>query len=145
MFELLLKLLPTKIAYAHCDIPCGIYDPKPAQIAAATVKKMVEKILALPTDGIPEEILQARNNFVRMVAVKEDHAEKCEQEVLILWTDYFKPEHFKKWPGLTDKVTHISKLCSKNRQSVNLEAANELIKAVDELAAIFEESKKPSQ
>lgn len=137
MLNQLLKLLPTQIAYAHCDIPCGIYDPKPAQIAAATVLKMTEKILALPTDGSPEEILQARNNFVRMVSVKEDHAEKCEQEVLVLWTDFFKPEHFQKWPDLSEKILNISKLCSKAKQGVDQSSAQELVQAVDELAHIF--------
>lgn len=137
MFDQLLKLLPTQIAYAHCDIPCGIYDSKPAQIAAATVLKMTEKILALPSDGSPEEILQVRNCFVRMVSVKEDHAEKCEQEVLILWTDFFKPAHFEKWPDLHDKILKISKLCSQTKQKVDLVSAQELVKAVDELADIF--------
>lgn len=141
MLDLLLKLLPMRIAYAHCDIPCGIYDPKPAQIAAATVLKMTEKILALPTDGPPEEILQARNNFVRMVTVKEEHAEKCEQEVLILWTDFFKPAHFEKWPDLHDKILNISKLCSQTKQKVDLVSAQELVKAVDELAQIFAQAK----
>lgn len=137
MLDLLLKLLPTRTAYAHCDIPCGIYDPKPAQIAAATVLKMTEKILALPADGSPEEILQVRNNFVRMVAVKEEHAEKCEQEVLILWTDFFKPAHFAKWPDLHDKVLSISRLCSQTKQKVDLTVAQELVKEVDHLADIF--------
>lgn len=138
MIRLLLKILPDNVAYAHCDIPCGIYDPKPAQIAAATVAKMVEKIQALPGDNS----VNTRNNFVRMVTVKEHHAELCEKEVLILWTDYFKPEHFEKYPDLTEKVRNISKLCSQNRVAVNPEAAKELVAAVDELAAIFEESKK---
>ena len=138
MLRLLLKVLPNQIAYAHCDIPCGIYDPKPAQIAAATVAKMVEKIQDLPDDNA----VNTRNNFVRMVQVKEEHADICEKEVLTLWTDYFKPEHFEKYPDLTDKVKNISSLCSKNRVAINPEAAEELVKAVDELAAIFEESKK---
>lgn len=141
MLAWLLKLLPVSTAYAHCDIPCGIYDPKPAQIAAATVLKMTEKILGLPTDGTPEEILQARNNFVRMVSVKEDHAEKCEQEVLILWTDFFKSEHFKRWPDLHDKILNISKLCSKAKQTVDRSSAQELVKAVDELADLFSQAK----
>lgn len=137
MLGLLLRALSTETAYAHCDIPCGIYDPKPAQIAAATVAKMVEKILALPA----EDSVEKSQNFVRMVVVKEHHADLCEKEVLILWTDYFKPEHFQRWPDLTDKVRNVSALCSKNRVSVDPEAAKELIAAVDEIAKIFEDSK----
>jgi nickel superoxide dismutase len=140
MLRLLAKILPSRPVYAHCDIPCGIYDPKPAQIAAQTVQKMVEKIQALPDDNS----LTTRNNFARMVAVKEEHSDKCEEEVLILWTDYFKPEHFQRWPDLTDKVRAISALCSKNRQNVDLQAAQDLLAAVDDLAKIFEEAKKPA-
>ena len=67
----LINLLPSKPVYAHCDIPCGIYDPKPAQIAAATVLKMVQKIMELPKNL---ELI-TMNSFVRMVTVKETHAE----------------------------------------------------------------------
>src|SRR3989338_11212228 len=91
-------VFPPKIAYAHCDIPCGIYDPKPAQLAAATILKMVQKIKELPSDGTPEEILQARNSFVRMVLVKEEHGRICKNELTILFSDYFKEEHLEKFP-----------------------------------------------
>lgn len=127
-----------RVAYAHCDVPCGIYDPKPAQIAAATVLKMVQKILAIKdsTD------LNDRNDFVRMVWTKEEHARICKEQILILWTDYFKPEHFEKYPDLTDKVLKTCKLCSENKQHIDEEKAQELIKAVDEIADIFTETKK---
>lgn len=137
MFDLLIKFLPTEIAYAHCDIPCGIYDPAPAQIAAATVAKMVEKIQALPA----EDSLAKQNSLTRMIVVKEHHAERCEQEVLILWTDFFKPEHFKRWPDLSEKVLNISKLCSNNKQTVDPAAAQKLVEATNELAEIFNQVK----
>lgn len=138
----LIKHLPYKIAYAHCDVPCGIYDPKPAQIAAATILKMVQKIKDLPTVGTKEELLQARNSFVRMVWTKEEHARKCKEELLILWTDYFKEEHLVTFPNLHDTFWKAAKLCSKNKQEVNLETAEQLIKAVDEIAEIFAKTKK---
>src|SRR3982074_2244791 len=75
-------LKPTTVAYAHCDIPCGIYDPTPAKIAADTVAKMVEKITALPKDGTDAT---TRGNFVRMISVKEEHAQICKKELEILW------------------------------------------------------------
>lgn len=139
--SLFLKLIPSGIAYAHCDIPCGIYDPKPAQIAAETVLKMVQKIKELPTDGTPQDLLQARNSFVRMVWTKEEHARKCKEEILILWTDYFKPEHFEKFPELTDKILAVCKLCSKAKQNVDEDVAQDLVKAVDEIADIFNKTK----
>ena len=143
LLKRLLKLLPTYTAFAHCDVPCGIYDPKPAQIAAATVLKMVQKIKELPTNGSPEEILQVRNSFVRMVWTKEEHARRCKEELLILWTDYFKQEQLQIFPNLHDTFWKAAKLCSKNKQEVNLDAANELIKAIDEIADVFYKTKAP--
>ena len=135
---LISKLLPTKIAYAHCDIPCGIYDPKPAQIAAQTVLKMVQKIGDLPTQN---PSVEDRNSFVRMIWTKEEHARKCKEEILILWTDYFKTEHLTMFPNLHETFWRAAKLCSENKQHVSLEHAQELVNAVDEIAEIFQKSK----
>lgn len=134
MIKLLLRLLPIKTIYAHCDVPCGIYDPKAAQVAAATVLKMVQKLGEYPAEDL--------NNRVRAIMTKEAHAQKCKEELLILWTDYFKPEHLEKFPDLHEKFWQAAKLCSKNKQNVDLTAAEELVKAVDEIADIFAQSKK---
>ncbi len=133
------KLLPSQSVYAHCDIPCGIYDPHTARIAAETVLKMVQKINELPKEN---PAVTDRNNFVRMVMVKEEHAEICKKEVLILWTDYFKEEHLEKFPNLHDLVWKTTKLCSDNKRGVDEAKAMELVKAVDEIADIFEQTKK---
>ena len=132
------NLFPAEIAYAHCDVPCGIYDAKFAQIAAATVAKMVEKIEALPKDNAT---VSERNLFVRAVKTKEEHAQKCKEELLILWTDFFKPEHLEMFPGLHDSFWKAAKLCSKNKQNVDSEAAKELVSAVDEIAEMFNKAK----
>ncbi len=128
---------PSNKVFAHCDVPCGIYDPKPAQIAAATVLKMVEKILALPKEMAPSDM----NSFVRMVTTKEEHARICKQEILTLWTDFFKPEHLEKFPDLHNKVWNTAKLISENKQHAHLDAAQRLVKAVDEIAEMFEKAK----
>lgn len=135
----LLKMLPAKPVYAHCDIPCGIYDPHTAKLAAKTVLTMVQKINQLPKENPAAD---DRNSFVRMVLVKEDHAELCKREVLTLWTDYFKSEHLEKFPNLHDLVWKIAKLCSENKRVVDEGKAQELIKAVDEIADMFEQTKK---
>lgn len=138
ILRLIDHFFPPAIALAHCDVPCGIYDPKPAQIAAATVLKMVEKIEALPTDNPTSS---ERAMFVRAVWTKEEHARKCKEELLILWTDFFKPEHLDKFPKLHEIFWKAAKLCSKNKQEVSMDAAKELISAVDEIADIFGEIK----
>lgn len=137
-FEFLHKIHPAKEVYAHCDIPCGIYTSEPALTAAKTVVKMVEKIEALPQDMPPT--LATRNAFVRMVHVKEEHAQKCKQELLILWTDYFKPEHLEMFPSLHETFWKAAKLCSKNKQEVNMESAQELLQAVEEIAGMFNQA-----
>jgi len=136
-FNFLKNILPT--VSAHCDVPCGIYDPKPAQIAAATVMKMVDLIDALPKEN---PTLEDRNKFVRSVWTKEEHARKCKEELLILWTDYFKPEHLEKFPNLHDTFWKAAKLCSENKQHVSKESAQKLIAAVDEIADIFLKTKQ---
>src|SRR3989344_1163262 len=127
--DLLLKILPSRVVYAHCDIPCGIYDPHGAQLAAKTVLTMVQKAKELPADD--------QNNLIRMVMVKEEHAEICKREILILWTDYFKSEHLEKFPELHDLVWKTAKLCSENKRHIDEVKAQELIESVDKIADIF--------
>lgn len=134
----LFGILPLRFAFAHCDVPCGIYDAKPAQIAAATVLKMVQLISELPKEN---PTVDERNKFVRCVATKEEHARKCKEEILILWTDYFKEEHLKKFPDLHSTFWKAAKLCSKNKQEVSETLAQELVDSVNNIAQIFEKSK----
>ena len=139
LLNLIIKILPTNPVFAHCDIPCGIYDPKPAQLAAKTVLTMAQKISQLPKEN---PAVNDRNSFVRMVSVKEQHAEICKREVLILWTDYFKGEHLEKFPDLHDLVWKTTKLCSDNKREVSEAKAQELLEAVDKIADIFLQTKK---
>lgn len=134
MLKLLLNLLPAKAVYAHCDIPCGMYDPNAAQLAAATVFKMVQKLKEYPADDL--------NNRVRAIHVKEEHAQICKKEILILWTDYFKPEHLEKFPQLHDLVWKTAKLCSENKRHVDEDLARQLIESVNKVAEIYEQTKK---
>ena len=127
-------------AEAHCDIPCGIYDPVTAKIAAQTVLKMVMRIQAAehPAPGSSESERMAHHNTVsRYVAVKEEHAELVKKEVDILWHDYFKPEHLEKHPDLHTTVWETTKLASKNKQAVDLDSAKSLVESVDKIAETF--------
>ncbi|HVA20865.1 MAG TPA: superoxide dismutase, Ni [Candidatus Micrarchaeia archaeon] len=132
------RLSPRRVVHAHCDIPCGIYDPHEAQLAAQTVETMVTKLQALPNDNSES----ARNSFTRMVAVKEAHAERVKREVLIIWGDYMKPEHLAAAPDLHDMVWKTVKLASACKQSIDAGTAAELRRAVDEFARVFAATKK---
>ena len=119
----ILKRMPLRRVYAHCDIPCGIYTADPAIVAAKTVLKMMENI-------VEKRVYSAQdlpNAMTRYVLVKEQHAQKCKEELLILWTDYFKPEHLAMFPDLHEKFWKAAKLCSKVKQEVSLEGAQALL------------------
>lgn len=129
------------LAYAHCDIPCGIYSPSVALLASQTVWTMVKKIRELrrpPAGAPPGAWLDYQNTVSRMVRVKEDHAELCKRELQILWSDYFKPEHLKTEPRLHEIFWNALKQCSRNKQGVDLKAAVSLRTQVREIADLFE-------
>lgn len=147
LVRIFIKLLPTKPVFAHCDIPCGIYDPHSAQLAAKTVLKMVSLINELkPSSEEPpfDERKKIISQISRLTKVKEEHAELCKREVLILWTDYFKAEHLEKFPDLHDLVWKTTKLCSDNKRAVDEPKAQELVEAVNKIADIFTQTKVTS-
>ena len=119
---------------AHCDIPCGIYDPISAKIAAQTVLKMIVRIDALEA-GDNQAAYQ--NTLSRYIAVKEEHASLYKKELDILWHDYFTPAHLESHPDLHDKTWKANKLAAANKQNVNRASAEELVAAVDDIAGIF--------
>ena len=123
---------PEITVQGHCDVPCGIYDPKDAQLAAETVEKMMTLM-----DGIDASSKATRNSFIRYVAAKELHAEKVKHEVRIIWGDYFKPEHLEKFPDLHAKVWQIMKTASACRQGAEVTDAVNLRQQVDEFADMF--------
>jgi nickel superoxide dismutase len=127
---------------AHCDIPCGIYDPHAAQIAALTVVRMNQLIAGLEMGGNDKASMDKyANSLSRYVQTKEEHAEICKKEINILWHDYFRPEHLEKYPDLHTKVWMADKLASRNKQNIDMQAAEELLAAVREIAQIFWETK----
>jgi len=131
-------------AEAHCDIPCGIYDPVNAKIAAQTVQKMVQRIQALEKPAANADAkawATYENTLDRYITVKEKHAEICKEEVRIIWSDYFRPEHLQKYPDLHKMVWETEKLAGRNKQTVDMDAAKQLVDAVDRFSQIFWETK----
>src|SRR5450631_3536248 len=95
LFNGLDRVAPPSVAHAHCDIPCGIYDPHAAQIAALSIIRMNQLIQDLP-NSTPEMSAKDRETYMhqlsRYVKIKEDSAEACKHELRILWGDFFKPD-----------------------------------------------------
>jgi nickel superoxide dismutase len=143
--QLITGRLPVYEARAHCDIPCGIYDPISAKIAAQTVLKMVMRIEAMEPPSPSSSAEDRRTSFNtanRYVTVKEEHAELTKHELDILWHDYFKPEHLEKYPDLHTTFWNATKLASTNKQGVNLDTAKHLVEAVDRIAEIYWDTKR---
>lgn len=133
-----------RTAHAHCDIPCGIYDPRPAQIAAQTVTTLTQKMMALTPPGADADQStrqQYENTMARMATVRDEHAEIVKKEVRILWGDWFKPPHVEQFPNLHDHIWNTLKQASAARQGMDMGAAQKLQEMVDQIADWFYQSK----
>ena len=141
----LLNFIPSKTAYAHCDIPCGIYDVHGVQMAAHTVIRMTQMLEEL-TPSTEEPPFDERKRIIsqisRLTHVKEKHGSLVEEELGTLDNDYFKPEHHKKFPELAELLKSAVKLSIKVRQNIDIEAANELLVKTQKIAEIFYKTKK---
>ena len=132
-------------AEAHCDGPCGVYDPASARIAAEAVQSMTNKMLALkcPEDDRgqvpmdPAPMAAYMNTMSRYASIKEEEAQKCKDELLVLWTDFFKPNHLDSIPNLHDIFWNAAKLCSACKVEVSPAHAQELMDACEEIHNIF--------
>ena len=134
------RVLGIEPIYAHCDVPCGIYDPHAAAISAKTVHAMNQKVSNLPVPGAnasAQEHMQYRNTVIRMVQTKEAHAQLCKQELLILWSDYFKPDALALFPDLHETFWKAAKLCSTNKQNVDSAKSQELMDTVAKISDMF--------
>ena len=125
--------LPAPDVSAHCDGPCGVYDPASARIAAEAALSMTKKLL----DAGPATTLDEQNTQSRYITIKEEQAHIAKEELLILWTDYFKPPHLEQYPELHTMFWNAAKMCSEVKVHVSLEAATGLMSAIEEIHGIF--------
>ena len=126
------RLSPPPLVHAHCDLPCGVYDPAQARIEAESVKAIQEKY-----QGNVDPEFRAR-----AILIKEERAELVKHHVDVLWTDYFKPPHFEKYPELHQLVNDTAKAASAAKASTDPKTGEKLLALIDEIAAIFKETKK---
>jgi nickel superoxide dismutase len=133
--RLLARLLePKAIAYAHCDLPCGVYDPAQARIEAESVKAIDQKY-----QDNSDPVYRTR-----ALIIKEQRSELVKHHLWVLWTDYFKPPHFEKYPQLNTLFNEATKLAGAagTKGSVDVSVADELLAKIDEIAKIFWETKQ---
>ncbi|MEN8173204.1 MAG: superoxide dismutase, Ni [Chloroflexota bacterium] len=136
MFHHLLKKLDHRFSFAkasaHCDVPCGIYDPIVAQISALTVVRMMDLMAALEGQGV-----EYQNSISRYVTVKEEHAENAKHEIRIIWGDFIKDAHVEAHPELPGLVHKIMQLGSSSRQTADRESGVAFVAAINQFAEIF--------
>ena len=139
MIQSLGQVSTAPIAEAHCDGPCGVYDPASVRIAAEAAVSMTKKILALtPPDAADAGAMAAYlNTLGRYVAIKEEQAHLAKEELLVLWTDYFKPPHLEQNPDIHNIFWKAAKLCSAVKVEVSAQHAEELMVAVKEIHELF--------
>jgi len=125
---------PIETAQAHCDIPCKIYDPSTAQIAALTIVRMID-LMNETADA--EKDINYQNSMSRFIATKEEHGIKLKEEIRIIWGDYFKTPQFEKFPEIHELTHSIMMSASKCKQTVDREKALELVEQVNRFAEIF--------
>jgi nickel superoxide dismutase len=122
---------PTVTAHAHCDLPCGVYDPAQARIEAESVKAIMEKY-------------QANEDPVfrtRALLIKEQRADLVKHHLWVLWTDYFKPEHLEKVPNLHDLFWRATKTAGDSKRTMDVAVADKLLALIDEVDAAFKATK----
>ena len=126
-------LAPRVIARAHCDLPCGVYDPAQARIEAESIKAIAEKYQA-------NEDPEFRT---RALIIKEQRSELVKHHLWVLWTDYFKPPHFEKYPQLHELFNQATKQAGAagGKGKVDPAEGEKLLEQIDEIAKIFAETK----
>jgi nickel superoxide dismutase len=124
-------LAPRRTVHAHCDLPCGVYDPAQARIEAESVKACQEKFQGSDDPEFRD----------RAVAIKEQRADLVKEHLWVLWTDYFKPEHLEKYPNLHDLFWNATKEAGAAKKSTDPAQGQKLLDQIDEIAKIFWETK----
>ncbi|MER7131568.1 superoxide dismutase, Ni [Streptosporangium saharense] len=122
-------LRPRHVASAHCDLPCGVYDPAQARIEAESVKAIIEKY-----NGNEDPVFRTR-----ALIIKEQRAELVKHHLWVLWTDYFKPPHLEAYPQLHQLFWEATKLAGAagGKGTVDVAQADELLAKIDEISKIF--------
>jgi len=128
-------LAPTTVVRAHCDLPCGVYDPEQARIEAESVFRIQEKY-----QGNDDPVYRAR-----AIGIKEERAELVKHHLDVLWHDYFKPEHLDKYPELHETFWKATKQASKVKQSLDAGAAKELLTMIDTIDEMWKSTGGPDK
>ncbi|MDA8103568.1 MAG: superoxide dismutase, Ni [Nitrospiraceae bacterium] len=132
LFKTIIKALEPRTASAHCDLPCGVYDPAQARVEAQSIRAIVEKY-----NASDDEYFRAR-----AISIKEDRADEVNHHLDVLWYQYFQPAHLEKYPELHEVFWKTKKLTSQAKRTNDIAVADDLLAGIDRIAEIFWETKK---
>ena len=132
-------LRPSRVAHAHCDLPCGVYDPAQARIEAQSVQKVQEKYNDAENQKKPSETVEDFKS--RALLIKEDRADLVKHHLWVLWTDYFKPQHVEKFPELHELFWNATKEAGEAKKSTDPKQGQKLLDLIDEIDGIFQKTK----
>ena len=134
-------LRPRRVAHAHCDLPCGVYDPAQARIEAESVKAIQE--MFQDASKRKEVGSQSETEWgVRALKIKEERADLVKHHLWVLWTDYFKPNHLDDHPRLHDLFWRATKAASEAKRSIDPTQGEQLLQLVKEIDQIFWDTKE---
>ncbi|MGH9000124.1 MAG: superoxide dismutase, Ni [Acidimicrobiia bacterium] len=125
------RFRPPAPAHAHCDLPCGVYDPAQARIEAESIRGIQEKYQASD-----DEVFRQR-----AIIIKEQRAEVTKHHLWVLWTDYFKPEHVERYPHLHDLFWRATKAAGEAKKSTDTAQGEALLDLIAQIDKIFWETK----
>jgi nickel superoxide dismutase len=134
------RISPAETAHAHCDLPCGVYDPAQARIEAQSVKAIQERYQAADKSKSAGESVEDYRS--RCLNIKEQRATLVKEHLWVLWTDYFKPEHKEKYPQLHDLFWNATKEAGLAKKSQDPGQGQKLLDLIGEIDKIFWETKK---
>jgi nickel superoxide dismutase len=133
------SLRPRRIVYAHCDVPCGVYDPAQARIEAESVKAIQERYQK--ADEMKSGTESAEDYRTRCLTIKEQRADLVKDHLWVLWTDYFKPNHLESYPQLHELFWNATKEAGLAKKSQDPAQGQKLLDQIDEISKIFWETK----
>jgi nickel superoxide dismutase len=133
------SLRPRRVVHAHCDLPCGVYDPAQARIEAESVKAIQTRYQDAEKFKTAGESVE--DYRTRALAIKEARADLVKDHLWVLWTDYFKPEHLEKHPQLHDLFWTATKEAGQAKKAQDPEQGQKLLDAIDEIDQVFKATK----
>jgi nickel superoxide dismutase len=123
---------PKTVVHAHCDLPCGVYDPAQARIEAESIKMIIQKV------GENSDA----DFRTRAILIKEQRAEEVKHHLMVLWADFFTKDHFEQFPNLHQLFWDGVHGAGDVKKSTDVAVAEKLLKTIDEIADIFWQTDK---